>query len=183
MMYISMLSYVQVLEYNLCACNVPVRVLVSFSRFEKIIKINKIKARLSVWGLVLVWHRNNVTPASPNSLTFISVTLRHRGQCAEDAGPLKRCLKLSTHFAQPPPPTHTHTHVVASPYRRPVTVCICSCLPDEPFKIGSRVLILQHPNEVCCCCGPRTLNVCVHLRAGKPQLSNRATLDAVRRYE
>ena len=109
MMYISMLSYVQVLEYNLCACNVPVRVLVSFSRFEKIIKINKIKARLSVWGLVLVWHRNNVTPASPNSLTFISVTLRHRGQCAEDAGPLKRCLKLSTHFAPSPPHTHTHT--------------------------------------------------------------------------
>lgn len=31
--------------------------------------------------------------------------------------------------------------------RRPATVCICCCLPDEPFKIGSRVVILQHPNE------------------------------------
>ena len=32
--------------------------------------------------------------------------------------------------------------------RRPATVCICSCFPDEPLAIRSRVLILQHPNEV-----------------------------------
>lgn len=32
--------------------------------------------------------------------------------------------------------------------RRPVAVCICSCFPEEAVPIQSRIIILQHPNEV-----------------------------------
>lgn len=32
--------------------------------------------------------------------------------------------------------------------RRPSTVCVCSCFPSQPIPIQTRVLILQHPNEV-----------------------------------
>ena len=32
--------------------------------------------------------------------------------------------------------------------RRPVAVCICSCFPEEAVPIQSRIIVLQHPNEV-----------------------------------
>ena len=32
--------------------------------------------------------------------------------------------------------------------RRPIVVCVCSCFPDTPIAIDTRVIILQHPNEV-----------------------------------
>lgn len=32
--------------------------------------------------------------------------------------------------------------------RRPIPVCICSCLPCEPIPIKTTVIILQHHNEV-----------------------------------
>ncbi len=32
-------------------------------------------------------------------------------------------------------------------YRRPSRVCICSCFPDTPLPVQSRIIILQHPHE------------------------------------
>lgn len=29
-------------------------------------------------------------------------------------------------------------------------MCVCSCFPNEPIPIQTRVIILQHPNEVSC---------------------------------
>ncbi|CAI8016478.1 tRNA-uridine aminocarboxypropyltransferase 2 [Geodia barretti] len=31
--------------------------------------------------------------------------------------------------------------------RRPSVVCVCSCFPESPVSIETRVVILQHPNE------------------------------------
>ena len=31
--------------------------------------------------------------------------------------------------------------------RRPKSVCLCSCLPDEPLALAGRVTVLQHPFE------------------------------------
>ena len=33
-------------------------------------------------------------------------------------------------------------------YRRPTSVCICSCFPATPIAIQTRIIVLQHPHEV-----------------------------------
>ena len=41
-------------------------------------------------------------------------------------------------------------------HRRPSVVCVCSCFPDTPVTIETRIIILQHPNEVCIGLGSTT---------------------------
>ena len=53
-------------------------------------------------------------------------------------------------------------------FRRPVVVCICSCFPDTPIAVDTRVIILQHPNEVIsveCMMLYHCVCVCVCVRA------------------
>lgn len=38
--------------------------------------------------------------------------------------------------------------LTVSHYRRPITVCLCVHFPVEPYKIDTRVIILQHKDEV-----------------------------------
>ena len=66
----------------------------------------------------------------------------HRCRYVQNRG-AKNKYKLATPFL-----FILYSLLYAHTYRRPSTVCVCSCFPSEPIPIQTRVLIRQHPNEV-----------------------------------
>ena len=103
-----------------------------------------------------VWLCNNSShplPIAPMRSKWLAQTCQMclRSYLASLTSPRRReasAKDVGTYKLREPIKSRSTPYLVFNTCRRPSSVCVCSCFPSEPIPIQTRVLILQHPNEV-----------------------------------